>query len=150
MNIGEKIKTLRTRLDLTQEELADAAGTTKQTIHKYETGIIANIPASKVKAMADKLDTTPAFLMGWESEDDSVASDLKTLLTIQNIDNAIRQQEANTYIIHGSEGKGTVITANIPDDKYLLVGEGNISELTKKEYSALKSVLDAMSSLDDE
>lgn len=150
MNIGEKIKTLRTRLDLTQEELADAAGTTKQTIHKYETGIIANIPASKVKAMADKLDTTPAFLMGWESEDDSVASDLKTLLTIQNIDNAIRQQEANTYIIHGSEGKGTVITANIPDDKYLLVGEGNVSELTKKEYNALKSVLDAMSSLDDE
>ena len=147
MNIGEKIKALRTKLDLTQEELADAAGTTKQTIHKYETGIIANIPASKVKALADKLDTTPAFLMGWEPEDNSSASDLKIALMMQNIDATL----AGTYTIHGSEGKGTVVTPEIPKDKYLLVGEGNISELTKKEYGALKSVLDAMSfSFDEE
>ncbi len=68
MNIGEKIKYLRLDLKLTQEELANAAGTTKQTIHKYETGIISNIPASKIKAMADKLNTTPAYLMGWEEK----------------------------------------------------------------------------------
>ena len=66
MKIGEKIKILRINLNLTQEELATAAKTTKQTIHKYETGIVANIPASKVKAIADKLGTTPAYLMGWE------------------------------------------------------------------------------------
>lgn len=66
MNIGEKIKNLRCDLNLTQEELATAANTTKQTIHKYETGIISNIPASKIKAIADRLNTTPAYLMGWE------------------------------------------------------------------------------------
>lgn len=66
MTIGEKIKNLRTSFAMTQEELADAAGTTKQTIHKYETDIISNIPASKIKALADKLKTTPAYLMGWE------------------------------------------------------------------------------------
>jgi len=66
LNIGEKIKFLRINLELTQEELALAAGTTKQTIHKYETGIISNIPASKIKLLADRLNTTPAYLMGWE------------------------------------------------------------------------------------
>lgn len=66
MTIGEKIKRMRLDLKLTQEELAIAAGTTKQTIHKYETGIISNIPASKIKAIADKLNSTPAYLMGWE------------------------------------------------------------------------------------
>lgn len=66
MTIGEKIKTLRIQANLTQEELALAANTTKQTIHKYETGIITNIPASKIKALADRLSTTPAFLMGWD------------------------------------------------------------------------------------
>lgn len=66
MTIGEKIKNLRILAGLTQEELAEAAGTTKQTIHKYETGIISNIPASKIKALADKLQTTPAYLMGWD------------------------------------------------------------------------------------
>ena len=67
MTIGEKIKSLRISAGLTQEELATAAGTTKQTIHKYETGIISNIPASKIKAMADKLKTTPAYIMGWSA-----------------------------------------------------------------------------------
>ena len=65
MDIGTKIKNLRLSLEFTQDELAKAANTTKQTIHKYETGIVTNIPASKIKAMADKLNTTPAYLMGW-------------------------------------------------------------------------------------
>lgn len=76
MTIGEKIKLLRCRMGLTQDELASAAKTTKQTIHKYETGIISNIPASKIKAIADKLITTPAYLMGWE--DKSTDTDLRT------------------------------------------------------------------------
>ena len=68
MTIGEKIKLLRTQNNLTQEELANYANTTKQTIHKYETGIITNIPAIKIKAISEKLCTTPAYLMGWEDK----------------------------------------------------------------------------------
>ena len=66
MLIGEKIKFLRKQLGITQEELAIAVGNKKQTIHKYEMGIISNIPASKIKDIAEKLGTTPAYLMGWE------------------------------------------------------------------------------------
>ena len=68
MNIGKRIKKLRCEFGFTQEELASVANTTKQTIHKYETGIVSNIPASRIKAIADKLNTTPAYLMGWEEE----------------------------------------------------------------------------------
>lgn len=71
MTVGEKIKNLRVDMDLTQEALASATGTTKQTIHKYETGIISNIPASRLKAIADKLQTTPAYLMGWTDNIDT-------------------------------------------------------------------------------
>ncbi len=66
MTIGERIKYIRYQMGLTQEDLASAAKTTKQTIHKYETGIITNIPAAKIKAIAEKLHTTPAYLMGWD------------------------------------------------------------------------------------
>lgn len=69
MTIGEKIRKLRIDLGLTQEELADAVSTKKQTIHKYEVGIITNIPATKIKDIADKLKTTPAYLMGWDDID---------------------------------------------------------------------------------
>lgn len=66
MTIGDKIKYLRMSLNYTQDELAAAINTTKQTIHKYENGIISNIPASKIKLIAEKLKTTPAYLMGWD------------------------------------------------------------------------------------
>lgn len=75
MNIGEKIKKLRNELGLTQDDLAVCANTTKQTIHKYETGIITNIPASKIKPIAEKLNTTPAYLMGWEDDISSYSDD---------------------------------------------------------------------------
>ena len=68
LNIGERIKKLRNELGLTQEDLAACANTTKQTIHKYETGIITNIPSSKITLIANKLNTTPAYLMGWEDK----------------------------------------------------------------------------------
>ncbi|MBP3308545.1 MAG: helix-turn-helix domain-containing protein [Clostridia bacterium] len=54
---------------MTLEELADAIGTSKQTIHRYENGIISNIPADKVLKLAAALDVSPAELMGWDGED---------------------------------------------------------------------------------
>ena len=66
MAIGEKIKELRERKKVTQTELADAVGTTKQNIYKYETGIITNIPSDRVEAIAKYFNVSPAYLMGWE------------------------------------------------------------------------------------
>lgn len=48
--------------------MADFAQTTKQTIYKYEMGVITNIPSDKVEAIAEILKTTPAYLMGWEEK----------------------------------------------------------------------------------
>ena len=72
MTIGEKIKRKRLSLGYTLEELAMKVGTSKQTIFRYEVGQITNIPAEKIEAIASALDTTPAYLMGWESEDDAL------------------------------------------------------------------------------
>ena len=41
-------------------------GTSRQTVHRYETGVIANIPYEKIEALAKVLDTTPSSLMGWD------------------------------------------------------------------------------------
>ena len=65
MDIGKQIRTRREELGLTLADLGDAIGTTRQTIHKYETGVITNIPPDKIEALAKVLKTTPAHLMGW-------------------------------------------------------------------------------------
>ncbi|WP_243133292.1 helix-turn-helix domain-containing protein [Thermoclostridium caenicola] len=51
---------------LTQEELAKHINSTKQTIYKYENNIITNIPSDKIEKIAEVLQTTPAYLMGWD------------------------------------------------------------------------------------
>ncbi len=68
MTIGEKIKTFREALDMTQEDLAKRIHVTKQTIFKYENGIITNIPMSKITMLAESLGTTPSELLGWGTE----------------------------------------------------------------------------------
>lgn len=74
MTIGERIKQRRDELGITQTALADAVGTTKQNIYKYENGIITNIPSDKIEAIAVALCTSPAALMGWnDSQSDSPA-----------------------------------------------------------------------------
>lgn len=114
MNIGDKIKLLRTSLNLTQEDLAESAGTKKQTIHKYETGIISNIPASKVKAIADKLNTTPAYLMGWSVAEPS--PQLSILDKYNNLNN-IGKQKAESYIDDLLENPKYTASNNIKETK---------------------------------
>lgn len=64
---ANKLKDLRRKRGITLDELAAAVGTSKQTIHRYENGIISNIPPEKVEKLAIALGTTPSALMGWGS-----------------------------------------------------------------------------------
>ena len=70
MTIGDRIKSLRTSLNLTQIELANAVGVSKQTLYKYENNIISNIPSNCIEDIAKVLKTSPAYLMGWDDSDD--------------------------------------------------------------------------------
>ena len=64
----DRIKSRRTELGLTVEELARKMGyKDKSSISKIENGK-ADIPQSKIAAFADALQTTPAYLMGWEEQ----------------------------------------------------------------------------------
>ena len=68
MTIGERIKNLREKKNLTQIELANLVGTTKQNIYKYENGIITNIPSDKIELISHYLDVSPCYIMGWTEE----------------------------------------------------------------------------------
>lgn len=69
MNIGEKIKIARENAGLTQEELGRKCGTTKQTIYKYETGKITNIPMDRLELIAANIGVSAASLMGWSEKE---------------------------------------------------------------------------------
>ena len=72
MSVGEKIKELRTNTKISQTELAEAIGVTKQTIYKYENSIIINIPHDKIEAIANFFNVTPAYLLSYDIPHDYV------------------------------------------------------------------------------
>lgn len=65
MDIYDKIKYLREKMNLSQEELANKLGyKSKTSIHKIEQKK-TDLPLSKVKEFAKVLNTTPEFLLGY-------------------------------------------------------------------------------------
>lgn len=62
-DMGDRIKYLRERAGLTQEELGEKIGVQKSGIAKYENGRVENIKRSILKTLADALDVTPGYLM---------------------------------------------------------------------------------------
>nr|DAJ68670.1 MAG TPA: helix-turn-helix domain protein [Caudoviricetes sp.] len=66
MKIGDRIRNRRLALNMTQEELAKKLGyKTKGSISKIESNE-RELPTQKIKRFAEILDTSPAYLMGWE------------------------------------------------------------------------------------
>lgn len=66
MTIGDRIKARRIELGMTVEELGKRLGKNRTTVYRYETGYIENLPIDILEPIAAVLQTTPAYLMGWE------------------------------------------------------------------------------------
>lgn len=66
MDKGTRIRALRETAGMSQVELAERVGISKQTLYKYENGIVTNIPSDKIEAIAAALDSRPEYIMGWE------------------------------------------------------------------------------------
>lgn len=66
MELGERIRMLRRKCGYSMEGLGQALGVSRQTIHRYESGVIENIPRAKIARMAELFGTTSASLLGFE------------------------------------------------------------------------------------
>lgn len=86
MSIGSRIREAREAKNVTLETLGAACGTTKQTIYKYENGIVTNIPMDKVECIAKYLNISPAYIMGWENESGETDIGLSAIDIAQWID----------------------------------------------------------------
>ncbi len=68
MEIGDRIKSRREELGMSQEELAKKVGyKSRSSVNKIEIDG-RGLPQSKVVEFAKALETTPAYLMGWNEE----------------------------------------------------------------------------------
>ena len=69
--IGQRIKVLRKKKKLNQQELADLLGKSLRTVQKYETGEI-EVSIAIINQLADLLDSTPTFILGYETNTEPI------------------------------------------------------------------------------
>ena len=67
MTTGQRIKTRRKEIGMSAERLAELLNISPATIYRYENGDIDKVPGDRLMPIAEALRTTPAALMGWES-----------------------------------------------------------------------------------
>jgi len=70
--IGQRIKDKRIALKMTLIELGDRVGVGASTVRKWETGYIKDMRSDKIQKVAAALEVTPAYLMGWEVDPETV------------------------------------------------------------------------------
>lgn len=68
MTTGERIRARRKALGRSAEWLAESIGVSYSTIYRYENGFIEKCPGDVLVSIAEALNTTPAYLMGWEDD----------------------------------------------------------------------------------
>ncbi len=66
MTLGEQIKRYRKRSGYSMEELGLLLGVSRQTVFRYESGAIENVPREKIKKMATLFGISEAKLLGFE------------------------------------------------------------------------------------
>ncbi len=112
MTIGEKIKRHRKLLKLTQTELGERLGVKKNAVSKWECGRVDDIPASKIKAMAQIFHVPPSYLI----DDDTEVSPLLS-----------PEDEALLYAYHNATPEDRAIIDNIIQ-RYLPLAENSVKK----------------------
>ena len=116
MTFGERVLALRTEKGMTQDELAIAVGyKSRSTIAKIEAGE-RDPHQSMIAAIAKALDTTPAYLMGWEDEPEKT-DDLSDLM--EKYDN-IKPIKLKRFPMLGEIACGKPIFADEDREHYIM------------------------------
>lgn len=116
LEFGLRIKNLRVDKGMTQDELAQKAGyTSRSSINKIELGLV-DIPQSKIISIAEALNTTPAYLMGW-------------------VDNSKNKLEEEKSPPENQEDKGLYIPEKYRD--VMVAFSGGTDDLTQEDIDAI-------------
>ena len=67
-NIAERLQECFLKSGMSYSELSKATGIPKSALQRYVVGETDKIPLPRLSAMADALNTTAAYLLGWEEE----------------------------------------------------------------------------------
>ena len=154
MGIGDRIKARRQELNMSQEELAqELSYSSKSSISRIESNR-QNLTQNKIQEIAAVLDTTPAYLMGWDESahadtsqaNETTESDFKTLSELDSMANSFLEA---INAAENSESKRSFY----PEDVIRNVIKRNyaqtLSKISDESGSVLRIIKESTDRLDD-
>lgn len=92
--LGEKIRALRKKADMTLDEVGEAIGASKSAIWELENKVKARPSADRIHQLARVLKVTPEFLMNDETaaEPTEAVEDTAFFRRYQDLDDATKRQ----------------------------------------------------------
>ncbi|MFF5512993.1 LexA family protein [Staphylococcus capitis] len=72
MSIGQRIKNRRKEMKMSADDLGEKIGKNRATIYRYEKDEIENMPYDVIEPIAKVLRVSPAYLMGWDKEENNI------------------------------------------------------------------------------
>lgn len=135
MNIGDRVKRRRAELKISADELAKRIGKDRSTIYRYESHDIEELPLSIVEPLAKALKTTPAYIMGWSSENKTkrqipVLGTVKAGYPAEAIENILDYEEISEDMALSGEFFALRVNGDSMEPKF---SDGDIVIVRKQE-----------------
>lgn len=141
-----KIKERRNDLNMSYQELANKTGLSKSTLQRYETGSIKNMPIDKLEIIANALDISPAYLMGWEDEKKETKSTFNPNVITEKDEKKIKKdlKKFMDELKSGQDGPAFYNGVELSDHDLQVLEDGmefilrNLKVENKKKYTPKK------------
>lgn len=114
-NATDRIKSLREEKKISFAEFEKLTGISRSTLQRYESkNSYANIPLDKLLKIANALEVTPAYLLGWEGKE-TPFQDIKIVTSIIENSNAVINYDdiSKNYIIIYEDKKFSISQKDI-------------------------------------
>ena len=111
MTTGQRMKERRKQIGLSAETVASRLSVSPATIYRYENGGIDKVPGDILAPIAEILQTTPAYLMGWEYDPADTSEEMLALMEQLSLDHLSGRDNARDTMLktHGIESSSHMI-----------------------------------------
>lgn len=151
MDFKDKIKSRRLELGLTLEDVAHKMGVSAPTIQRYESGEIQNMRRDKIQSLANALNLSPAYLMGWQKEKTEVNScENHNPVLNQTPDDALSDDEKtllNNFRLLNNEGQYKLLDYS---DDLINSNKYEIDDLLMKSFKEAEKIINEIDNKNDD
>lgn len=142
-SIGERLKMLRKKANLSVDELSNIIGKDRATVYRYERGDIRKLPFELLEPLAKAFNVTPADIVGIADEDNLILSKEEKRLVLA-YRNKPDMQKSVDILLGIAESPPQIVQTKTQEPELKVARTTNLTKtqprrLTQEQWDALEN-----------